>query len=503
MNNRRAFVGQGVCIVALLVPLLGCGPEGFGDESVEQVSDNLYGLPSTYWTGSPPFVNVCWEPSTFNNSAYATQRQWVEDAQRRNWARFARLNLVAANGFTNWQACSSGQPGIHAWLSPLCQGQASLSGLGKPNHDGLNNGLRLPDCVATSCRMGGTQEACVKSVSMHEFGHALGFYHEEERPNEGLADCNGDPRTFTGGVKYGAYNVSSPMAECLGPPVMQISPGDIAASQRAYGRRIRGSIVSTVGRCVASLGSALGQFAFMWDCDEFENDQEWDYAVNTQKVTVSGNTSLCLGVQSGSPTQPAKLITCSDSSQGIEWRFQNAYIRGYGMCLDLAGGNTSGGLVQSWTCGALSGSNQRWTLTSAGEIRFGNQFSNSCLTVPSSGSGQLTVTTCSGNSRQKFGFGNSNQQITSSAFPSKCIDVASVLDSSYVSGVGLPAHGAAVTLFDCLSGQFNQKWNFSGQVFNLLHARCLSRDSDDNGASLHINACSTTDERQRFDYYPL
>jgi hypothetical protein len=345
----------------------------------------------------------------------------------------------------------------------------------------------------------------VRRIALHEFGHALGFYHEEERPNEGLLDCNGHPGTIAGGQKLGAYNPASPMAECdATTTAVDLSPGDIAAVQRAYQRRIRGSLVSPNGRCAATLGNNVGEGAFLWDCDEFQNDQEWDYDFATQLLRLSG-TGLCLAAPAPAASQAVSMVACEVVPK-LRWGFQNTFLRSYGKCLDLAGGNSSGGAVQAWDCGALGGVNQRWTIapkpSGTPEIRFGGPLSVACLTAPASGTGQLTVTTCNGSDRQKFSFANANQQISSVAFPTKCVDLQGELDDDYLAGYGLPTNGAPVQLFDCSAKQFNQKWNFSGEIYNYQHVACLPRDGGGNGDDLSIGPCNGS-EAQLFDYYPL
>ena len=78
------------------------------------------------------------------------------------------------------------------------------------------NGLAVGDCApAANCYTGMPglgcpgqgQECCVKKIALHEFGHALGFYHEEERPDlYPPQDCNNNTGTFPNGEYYGAFN---------------------------------------------------------------------------------------------------------------------------------------------------------------------------------------------------------------------------------------------------------------------------------------------------------
>jgi hypothetical protein len=523
-----------VAVSLISASQVGCGAPDIvkpsDDPSAELIGvtgEKIYGKPSTYWPlrfgVDAPFVNVCWEPSAFSSPAFANIRFWVEDAIRSNWVRHGRINLVDVNGANLWQQCTTNQAGIHAWIrhfnSPNCGGSNTGTGT---DHDGVNGavgsppggGIGFPDCdPATTCGPGGasSQEVCVKRIALHESGHGIGWYHEEQR-GAGLPDCNPGNNTppILGGQKYGAFNELGVMSDCDGPAgaagIMNLNSLDIAAVQRAYGRRQRGSLISPNGRCVHAFGTPSGEEPFMWDCHEWADQQEWDFTFGNGTFTLKG-TSLCL---QGSTSARATTATCNPSSTAQQFSFRNTFIRGYGKCMDLAGGNTNGGGVQAWDCGALGGGNQKWFITRAAvpEIRFGGASSSTkCLTAPSSGSGQLTVTTCNGSNLQRFRLANTDQQIVSDAFPSLCLDIQSELDSSYMSGVGGPANGQIVQLHACSAGQYNEKWNFSGEIASSLPiigaTACLAREHYWNQSSKLTLANCNGGIEQTFDYYPL
>ncbi|MEW9533241.1 lectin [Microbispora sp. NPDC049125] len=117
---------------------------------------------------------------------------------------------------------------------------------------------------------------------------------------------------------------------------------------------------------------------------------------------------------------------------------------GSGRCLDVNGASQANGAqIHIWDCN--SGANQRWTSTSAGELRV---YGNKCLDVTGAGTADGTAVTiwdCNGQNNQKWRL-NSDGTITAVG-AGKCLDV---------SGNGT-ANGTKVQIWSC-TGANNQKW---------------------------------------------
>src|SRR5262245_45029611 len=229
-----------------------------------------------FWAGNPVTIPVCWENPA---SAPAERREWARDAVESTWQRYARVNFV------EWDACSPGDPGVHIRIDSFSRfpGGSTLDGVTDGGHLDLTY-AGFTGCFETPVAL----EHCIRAVAAHEFGHVLGFYHEEERydyfPAPGLPPACAKQTGFANSTPqyYGAYDLESVMSYCGQPATSpgtwteQLSPGDIAAVQRAYGRRIPGSLVSPGGNCVASHANApVFENVFLWSCDEFADDQEW------------------------------------------------------------------------------------------------------------------------------------------------------------------------------------------------------------------------------------
>lgn len=471
----------------------------------------LYANKSAFWVGTPVFINVCWTNASTGDivkSGYtvseATARGWVRSAIESNWQRYARVN------FRGWGNCpASGFSGIRMDVRQTGGSQAEPGSYHNRNrtdpwmHLNLYHNDPGDDCDDSQANL----ETCARSIALHEFGHALGFYHEEERPDYvgGTGACAKTSFPNSKPQYYGGYDLGSVMSYCgqagLANWKTNLSLGDIAAVQRAYGRRVSGQMVSKNGDCLAD-NPGNGNIAFIWDCDE-ASGQKWLRNAVKESLYIAG--PACLDLPAGSDENGTLLQVWSClANSNQEWVFENVYIRGWGaLCLDLQNGDTTNGTpVNVWQCGALGGANQKWSITGDGTIRYGSLSSGKCLTAGWLTGESFRIWTCDGAADQKFTLGNDGS-ITVSHNGTKCMDQQAWLDGDYLKGAGLPANGQRVQTFDCRSGQRNQKWNFSGPIeLSANRNKCvdLHNSSTTNGTPIQIWDCNNSDN-QKWDYY--
>ena len=200
--------------------------------SQEESSFELYARRSTIWQSNN--IPVCWENPSNN---FTNEMRWVQEAAVNSWQRVSAVN------FTGWSTCNSGSGGIRiqiADIGPYVQKLGSdLNGI--PNGMVLNFTFRN---WGQDCQSG--RERCIRLISIHEFGHALGFAHEQNRPDTPVNQpgstqqwCTQERQGPDGDLIIGAWDLNSVMNYCnprwTGDGIL--SQTDIQGLQQLYGDR--------------------------------------------------------------------------------------------------------------------------------------------------------------------------------------------------------------------------------------------------------------------------
>lgn len=173
-------------------------------------------------------VPVCWE----NPDGFDTETSWVRDAIRRTWSSVAKIE------FTGWGRCSHDDRGVRI----LIKDSRSKSYIGR-YLDGARGGMELNFTfrnIFQDCQDRRKREGCIRSIAVHEFGHAVGFAHEQDRSDTPRTnDRCMDERSGLGGLFLTPYDADSVLNYC-NPNWNNggvLSEFDIQGIQTLYGKR--------------------------------------------------------------------------------------------------------------------------------------------------------------------------------------------------------------------------------------------------------------------------
>lgn len=195
-----------------------------------------YFVTKSRWPGNDDgatIVYVCWES---HSPAMQRERKLVQDAVANTWEKYSKIE------FRGWQACAPKSSGIRLYVHDDAEDGPHTKGYGL-DLDGKDHGMVLNftfDSWSRGCRKTAEKrDLCIKSIAVHEFGHAIGFAHEHNRPDkpgECLEPAQGESEGAKMLTPYDPHSVMNYCNEKYNNDG-QLSRWDVAALQGIYGAR--------------------------------------------------------------------------------------------------------------------------------------------------------------------------------------------------------------------------------------------------------------------------
>ncbi len=190
------------------------------------------------WTENNNVVPVCWL-----TDGYGREKEIVREAVRNTWEEFANIT------FTGWGKCSSPIAERNAnggttlkyldryvRISVSHQGAGS-GGAGGSARVGMAALENSPGMWMQFNSDGTADKGRIEYIAVHEFGHVLGFVHEQDSPDHDRAHCAGGTEANSSSLT--GYDPDSVMNYCNKDGNMKgnLTSKDIVGLRKVYGAR--------------------------------------------------------------------------------------------------------------------------------------------------------------------------------------------------------------------------------------------------------------------------
>jgi len=189
MNNKIYSYGMYLFRIIALVVMSVITFAGIADAQVTgKTQQGLAVRKVRLWTENNNVIPVCWE-----TNGYDREKEIVREAVTHTWEEFANIT------FSGWGLCPSGgifgsatSKQVRIRISPQGKGNGGADGSARAGMDALSSAQdNNPGMNMSFNPDGSANKGRVEYIAVHEFGHVLGFIHEQNSPNHNAAHCAG------------------------------------------------------------------------------------------------------------------------------------------------------------------------------------------------------------------------------------------------------------------------------------------------------------------------
>ncbi len=243
-----ALATTSISSIALATTVLGCSDGSDGSENVVRSSSNLYvAADRELWSADEGSIPVCWLNHWYWANEFPEEMEWVRDAIERSWGYYGNIRFSWGGECSAQDLCA-----VRIALDDTSPGTSGGMGMDAICNADWNVRFNFWyeefDREYCNAAVAGEQarEECIRAHAIHEFGHILGFAHENNRPDtpEWCEEHGGD-----GTETFGAWDLNSAMNGCN--PIwenagrgLRLSSTDVAGLIKYYGANPKMTVAS-------------------------------------------------------------------------------------------------------------------------------------------------------------------------------------------------------------------------------------------------------------------